>query len=183
LITAVSISKTGETMTLPLVSQLQFARSEFMRGLSDLDPSEALRRVEPLNCLSWMIGHMASQEQAFWLLIAQGKTLYPDLHRRVGTGYPASTPPLDEMIAAWKDITTAADDFLNTLTTSKAVEYLQWKGKPYPESIGTLLQRNIYHYWLHTGEAHAVRSMLGHTNLPDFVGAMDNYPYRPDTTV
>jgi len=27
-----------------------------------------------------------------------------------------------------------------------------------------------YHYWFHIGEAHAVRQMLGHVNLPDFVG-------------
>jgi len=26
-----------------------------------------------------------------------------------------------------------------------------------------------YHYWFHIGEAHAVRQMLGHGNLPDFV--------------
>jgi len=168
-------------MTLPLVSQLQFARSEFMRCLSDLDPAEALRRVEPLNCLSWMVGHMASQEQAFWLLIAQGRTLFPDLHRLVGTGYPASTPPLDEMVTAWKDITAAADEFLLTLTPSSAIKHLQWKNKPYPESIGTLLQRNIYHYWLHTGEAHALRSILGHPNLPDFIGDMDRYAYRPES--
>lgn len=168
-------------MTLPLVSQLQFTRSEFMRGLENLDPAEALRRIEPMNCLSWMVGHLASQEQAFWVLIAQGKTIYPDLHRLVGTGYPASTPPMDEMLTAWKDITAAADDFLRTLTPSKAVEYLQWKGKPYPESIGTLLQRNIYHYWFHTGEVHAVRSLLGHTGLPDFVGDMTSAAYRQES--
>ena len=29
-----------------------------------------------------------------------------------------------------------------------------------------------YHYWFHIGEAHAVRQMLGHVDLPDFVGDM-----------
>lgn len=167
-------------MELPLVNQLQFSRNEFMRGFSNLDPAEAVRQIKPMNSLSWIVGHMASQEQAFWLLIAQGKVLYPDLHHRVGTGYPATTPPLDEMLTVWKDITTAADDFLNTLTPTKAVEHLQWKNKPYPESIGTLLHRNIYHYWFHTGEAHAIRSILGHDNLPEFVGEMKDYAYRPE---
>jgi hypothetical protein len=35
-----------------------------------------------------------------------------------------------------------------------------------------MLLRNIYHYWYHTGEAHAIRDMLGHKNLPEFVGEM-----------
>jgi uncharacterized damage-inducible protein DinB len=165
-------------MTLPLVTQLQFSRSEFMRCMAGLAPEDAIRRLEPMNCLSWMIGHMASQEQAYWVLIAQGKTLYPDLHRLVGTGYPASTPPLNEMLEIWENITAEATKYLDSLTPDTAVQHLEWKGKPYPESIGTLLQRNIYHYWFHTGEAFAVRQMLGHSNLPDFIGDMSTAIYR-----
>jgi hypothetical protein len=41
--------------------------------------------------------------------------------------------------------------------------------------------RNIYHYWFHTGEAHAVRQMLGHTDLPQFVGGMESAAYRPES--
>ena len=46
--------------------------------------------------------------------------------------------------------------------------------------MGTLLLRNTYHYWFHSGEASAVRQMLGHANLPDFVGDMREVPYRPE---
>ena len=35
-----------------------------------------------------------------------------------------------------------------------------------------MLLRNVYHYWFHTGEAHAVRQSLGHQGLPEFVGDM-----------
>jgi hypothetical protein len=38
-----------------------------------------------------------------------------------------------------------------------------------------------YHYWYHLGEALAVRQMLGHRDLPDFVGDIDSQaPYRPE---
>ena len=40
--------------------------------------------------------------------------------------------------------------------------------------------RNIYHYWYHTGEASAVRQMLGHANLPEFVGDINQAAYRPE---
>ena len=35
-----------------------------------------------------------------------------------------------------------------------------------------MLLRNVYHYWFHTGEAHAVRQSLGHHGLPGFLGDM-----------
>lgn len=40
--------------------------------------------------------------------------------------------------------------------------------------------RNIYHYWFHLGEAHAIRQLLGHTDLPQFVGDMSEALYRPE---
>ncbi len=47
--------------------------------------------------------------------------------------------------------------------------------------MGTLLQRVIYHYWYHTGENVAIRQMFGHTDLPEFVGNIDDEaPYRPE---
>ena len=164
----------------PLVSQLRFARSEFTRCLVGLSEADAIHRIMPMNCISWMVGHLANQEQAYWLLLAQGKTVAPGLNDLVGTGKPASTPPLADMWAAWHSITRAADEYLDNLTTAQLVEYIVWKGKPRPESIGTMLLRNTYHYWFHTGEAHAVRQQLGHTGLPDFVGNMSSAVYRTE---
>jgi hypothetical protein len=80
----------------------------------------------------------------------------------------------------WRTVTAAADVYLDTLTPELLPTHLQWEGKPVGESIGTMLCRNIYHYWFHTGEAHAVRQMLGHPDLPQFVGDMSNAVYRPE---
>jgi len=47
--------------------------------------------------------------------------------------------------------------------------------------VGSLMQRVLYHYWYHTGENMAIRQLLGHTNLPEFVGNIDDEaPYRPE---
>ena len=35
-----------------------------------------------------------------------------------------------------------------------------------------------YHYWYHLGEGLAIQQMLGHTDLPQFVGNMPQAPYR-----
>jgi hypothetical protein len=85
------------------------------------------------------------------------------------------------MWAAWRNITLAADPYLDTLTTTTLQTYFDYKGKPRSESIGTMLLRNTYHYWYHTGEAHAIRDMLGQRELPQFVGDMSEALYRPET--
>ena len=164
----------------PLVTQLRFTRSEFLRGLEGITGEEARRRFEPMNCISWIIGHLANQEHAYWVLWAQGKNLAPELQELVGYGKPASTPPLDEMWETWYRITTAADEFLDTLATRDLQSHMMWRGNPRPESIGTMLYRHIYHYWYHLGEAHAIRQMLGHRDLPQFVGDMSQALYQPN---
>jgi len=165
----------------PLVMQLRFTRSEFLRGLDGVTDEEARRRFEPMNCISWIIGHLANQEHNYWVRIAQERNLVPALNDLAGYGQPASTPPLEEMWEAWHLVTAAADEFLDTLTRQTLQTHLTWKGEPRQESIGTMLYRNMDHYWYHLGEAHAIRQLLGHRDLPQFVGDMSQAPYRPES--
>lgn len=37
-----------------------------------------------------------------------------------------------------------------------------------------MLMRQTWHYWYHLGESQAVRQLLGHTDLPGYVGRMDD---------
>jgi hypothetical protein len=167
-------------MTHPLVQQLRFARSEFVRSLIGITDEEARRRIEPMNSISWMIGHLTTQETFYWNRMGQGKKVHADLWRLVGSGQPASTPPLADMWTAWHEVTTAADPYLDTLTTEMLAQHWQRGDERWNESIGTCLLRNIYHYWFHNGEAQGVRQMLGHTDLPQFVGKMADNPYVPE---
>ena len=168
-------------MTHPLVTQLRFARSELVRCLEGVSDEEARRRFEPMNCISWIVGHLAHQENLYWVLRAQGQRLAPDLQERVGWGQPPSTPPLDEMWTVWRTITSAADRYLDTLTPALLQTHLEWEGQLLQESVGTMLLRNTYHYWFHLGEAHAIRQLLGHLDLPQFVGDISQAAYRPES--
>ena len=167
-------------MTHPMVIQLRFSRSEFQRGLTGLKDDEARRRFEPMNSISWMIGHLANQENFYWVRMAQGEKMRPELRDLVGTGMPASTPPLAEMWSAWKEITEAADPYLDTLTSEQMASHFELRGRQIGESIGTLLHRNIHHYWYHLGEAMAVRQLIGGQELPEFVGNMNEAVYQPE---
>jgi hypothetical protein len=164
-------------MTHPLVIQLRFTRGEFMRGLEGLSESDAQRRVMPMNSIGWMVGHLAWQEQRYWLFRAQGKVPFPQLNDLFAYGRPASTPPLEEARRLWRSVTEAADPWLDALTT----EGIQAPLAEGLSSVGTYVHRTTYHYWYHLGEAMAVRQSLGHPNLPDFVGDIDGLaPYRPE---
>jgi DinB superfamily len=169
-------------MPHPLVIQLHFTRKEFVRALKNVTDEEARRHFEPMNCMSWIIGHLAWHEQMYWLTRAQGITPVPEVNA-LATGQPASTPPLDEMWQAWQTITQAADPYLDTLTSAILNTHMMRRDKdvPYKESIGTQLRRLTYHYWYHTGESQAIRQLLGHQDLPVFVGDIhEQAPYIPE---
>ena len=157
-------------MAHPRVEQLRFARSEFVRGLEGVTDEEARRRILPMNCISWMIGHLANQEYRYWELRAHGRDPMPDIKDMAPYGKPGSTPALDEALDAWRAVTALVDPYLDTLTTASLDERYIIDGQAIGESVGTLLQRVTYHYWFHTGESQVVRQLLGHTDLPEYVG-------------
>ena len=168
-------------MVHPLVSQLRFARGEFRRSLEGITDEEARKRFMPMNCVSWMVGHLAAQEQRYWCDVAQGKIVAQRVYDLTAYGKPGTTPPLDDMWADWTAVTAKADVFSRRWRLTACSDFLLRHGKPVDESIGTMLQRNIYHYWYHIGESQAVRQMLGHTNLPEFVGDFgQDAAYRPE---
>jgi hypothetical protein len=167
-------------MAHPRVEQLRFARSEWQRGLRGLSGHDARRRLLPMNSISWMIGHLAWHERLIWAERAQALKVEPILDP-LATGRPASTPPLSTMWAAWERMIAIADPFLDGLTTADLGRQLPHDHRDGPYLAGTQLQRITYHYWVHIGEASAVRQMLGHERLAQFVGDIDaKAPYRPE---
>ncbi len=168
-------------MPHPLVSQLRFTRSEFVRAIKGLNEEDACKRLMPMNCISWNVGHLAWQEQRYFLYYGQGQMPWPEINTKFAYGAPASKPSLKEMLKAWRAITAAVDPWLDALTTSRLQEYVMQNGRKTTRMYGNLLQRVIYHYWYHTGENMAIRQKLGHAHLAEFVGNIDDQaPYRPE---
>ena len=168
-------------MPHPLVLQLCFTRSEFERSLQGLTAADARRRLMPMNCISWNVGHLAWQEQRYFLYYAQGQMPLPEVNAAFAYGAPASTPALADVRQAWTSITHAADPWLDALTSEELQQHVIRHGKPTSFIFGSLLLRVIYHYWYHTGENMSIRQSLGHHDLPEFVGDIDGEaPYRPE---
>ncbi len=167
-------------MAHPRVDQLRFARREWQRGLAGLSELDAGIRFLPMNSISWMVGHMAWHERLCWIRRARGIKGERILNA-FATGRPASTPSLARMQEVWARIVTEADPFLDGLTTADLGLVLAHDTREHPPTTGSQLQYVTYHYWAHIGEVSAVRQMLGHADLAEYVG---DFPpeaeYRPE---
>jgi hypothetical protein len=165
----------------PTVRQLRFARSEFLRGLEGVSDDDAAVRLGPMNCLAWNAGHLAWQEQRYFLTLPSGVELNAEVALAYKYGAPGITPRLTDTLAAWREITAAADRWLDSLTTKALLEHPVRGGRPLEITFGSLLLRTTYHYWYHCGENQAIREQLGHTDLAEFVGDIDGEaPYAPE---
>ena len=168
-------------MTHYMVTQLKLTRHKWLLAFENVSPEDAVKRIEPMNCISWFIGHLAFHEHHWWVEMGQGRTIAPEVNR-FAWGQPASTPPLEEVRALWHRITPEADLFLDSLTQADVdFRQLAWEGKVREENIGMMLLRMTYHYWYHIGESQAVRQMLGHSDLPSFIGKVPpEFQYKPE---
>ncbi|MEZ4737344.1 MAG: hypothetical protein R3E79_60480 [Caldilineaceae bacterium] len=86
--------------------------------------------------------------------------------------------PLDEMWHLWATLPKLPTATWTPPTPAEMLHTpLFWQTDQTAEDVGTSLLRNIYHYWFHIGEAHAVRQLLGHTKIPQFVGDLSAVRY------
>jgi DinB superfamily len=168
-------------MAHPLVDQFRFTRTEWLRGLAGISEEDGARHFGRMNCISWTVGHLAWHEHRYWLQLAQGTVLFPQLNKMYAYGAPMSTPSFREMLELWRTVTKAADPFLDTLTTEILLTELLRNGRAVGQSIGSALRRVTYHYWYHTGETQAIRQMLDHADLAEYVGDIETEaPYRSE---
>ncbi len=154
-----------------LVRAQRFARSEFSRGLEGLTDEDALFRPKKadgsrMNCISWILGHMAYQEWLFFVSGAGGR--WDGKLDPFATGQPASEPALSHALDIWLEAAARSDERLEHVDEEALRQPLQTS---WPENLGTAVMRNTFHYWFHAGEVNAIRQLLGHREII-FVGEM-----------
>jgi len=149
-----------------MVQMLNLTRKEFERNLVGLTDEDARKRIEPMNCISWIIAHVACQHRAFFVDWPAGRKT-DSRYLPYGHGAPPSEPPLDEAMGLWQDACKESEAWLQAATR----ENLQGISKNTlagGENWGTLMVRCIFHTWCHLGEISSIRQILGH-KPPQFV--------------
>jgi hypothetical protein len=130
-----------QTMPHPLIDQLRFTRRGWLRGLDGVSEGDSARHLDPMNCISWTVGHLAWHEHRYWLERAQGKMLFPKLNEMYGYGAPKSTPSLREVLDIWHTVTQAADPYLDSLTTAALQDELLLEGRHAGQTVSSALRR------------------------------------------
>jgi len=168
-------------MAHPLVDQLRFTRREWLRALDGVPEPDGVKRVQPMNSIGWIVSHLAWHEQLSFLTRLRDVTPVPAANQHGVSGEPASTPPLSAALSNWRAVVAAADPILETLDTSALETWLPRTRVPRTRTVGSTVQRVTYHYWVHIGEIISIRQILGHADVPEFVGDIDGEaPYRAE---
>ena len=166
-------------MTHPLIDQVRFTRAEWLRALRGVSEADGARKIEPINTIGWTVGHLAWQEQLYFITRAQGRTPLPILNEVAASGGPPSIPSLKQMMAAWKQVTADTDAWMATLTTPDLLRQLPPPG--FKRTVGDAIRRMTYHYWFHIGEIVAQRQLMDHPRRPEYVGNIEaKAPYRAE---
>ncbi len=124
---------------------------------------------------------MTWQEQRTFFLRRSGELLFPDINTKFEFGAQMSTPSLKAMRRAWNTVTKATEPLLDSVTTKGLTRDLPLDGNRSGQNLGSALRRMTFHYWFHIGEIQAIRQMLGHKRLPQYVGDLEaTAAYRPE---
>ena len=158
-----------------LVRYLQYVRRELRRAVDGMEVADLERRVGGINSVAWIVGHLAWQEQGYWL-VSRGRRPLVEL-QAYGRTPPTEPPRFEPLFGAWARVTAAADPWLESLTEPQLREHLEGRSLFERENIGTLLTRTSGHYYLHIGQITAVRKLLDYP-VPGFVGSQAGAEYR-----
>jgi hypothetical protein len=149
-----------------LVQMLYLSRKEFERNLVRLSDEDARKHIQPMNCISWIIGHVACQHRAYFIDWPAGRQI-DSRYLPYGYGAPASEPPLDEVMSLWRDACNDSKAWLEVVTNESLQDACK-NPLAEGENWGALLVRCIFHTWCHLGEISSIRQVLGH-KPPQFV--------------
>lgn len=168
-----------------IVAMLLVTRRAFRRALRGIPDREAMVRVGGMNSVSWIVTHVAWQEDTFWRYWAQGLAPNPRLVQ-AQTGAPPSVPEFQQALADWREVISATEPYLGSLSAEALARHPE---PPEPgleqllaeQNLGTLVVRCLMHYWSHIGEISAIRSLLGIAG-PEFVGNLRGCRYEIRTS-
>jgi hypothetical protein len=149
---------------LLIVRLLLDAREEFRR-VSEAVPNPGRGgAIGRLNAGSFIVAHIASQDDRVWNAGAQGLAGDAWLSdANAGHGAPRSTPDYVEALAALDRTFARSAPFLEALTETELDQPLS---SDVPgRTIGAQLARSIGHTWAHAGELSALASLVGAPDL------------------
>jgi len=165
--TDATIDSGASTHPPRLVRLLWDAFDELERVAGALPAPGRGRAIGRLNAGSWIVAHLAKQQDDYWNVGVQG--LDPDvwlLKQRVGFGDEPSVPDFAEAVAAFGRVRARAIPYLRALRGEDLDAVVRRRpGSSGEQTAGELLSRSVGHCFAHTGELAAIASLVGAPDL------------------
>ena len=147
-----------------LVRLLWDAWDELERVAAALPTPGQGRALGRLNAGSWVVAHVAQQQDAYWCTGAQGLEADTWLAgHEVGFGSEPSVPDYAEALETFGRVRARAIPYLRSLRDDDLDAVAPGAGGG--QTVGDLLVRSVGHVFAHTGELAAIASLVG---APDF---------------
>ena len=157
-----------DSQIAPSVHQYGVSRSLFEMALEGLSKEELLKSVgDGSNPMIWMVGHLASTRSS--LLNLLGRKQEVSWAGRFGRGTTISDageyPPLEQMLAVWKDTTTALMARFEEISDQE-LSAESPRNFPVPDkTIRGAISFMAYHEAYHVGQMAYLRKWLGRGSL------------------
>ena len=157
-----------DSQIAPSVHQYGVSTSLFEMALEGLSKEELLKSVgDGSNPMIWMVGHLASTRSS--LLNLLGRKQEVSWAGRFGRGTTISDageyPPLEQMLAVWKDTTTALMARFEEISDQE-LSAESPRNFPVPDkTIRGAISFMAYHEAYHVGQMAYLRKWLGRGSL------------------
>ena len=150
-----------------LVRLLWDAFDELERVAGALPTPGQGRAIGRLNAGSWVVAHVAQQQDAYWCTGAQGLDSDAWLAGLdVGFGSEPSVPDYREALDAFARIRARAIPYLRSLRDEDLDAVMEPSdGSGSTQTVGDLVVRAVGHVFVHTGELATIASLVGAPDL------------------
>ena len=161
-------AEAGPSTRPPMVVRLLCDAFDELERVAEALPAPGRgRAIGRLNAGSWIVAHLAKQQDDYWNAGAQGRD--PDawlLDQRVGFGDEPSVPDFAAAVAAFARVRAGAIPYLRSLRDEDLAAVVRRSSSSGVEqTAGQLLARSVGHCFAHTGELAAIASLVGAPDL------------------
>lgn len=125
---------------------------------NDLSNQEGKKIFKPMNCISWMIGHLACINYNIVARNSKNRSI-PDINDKFGNGSPHFQPEILDVISLWETSVRECFAFLDQMEEEDLKNKISDSKMNF--NLGTDISRLTFHAWNHMGEIAAVRQFLG----------------------
>jgi hypothetical protein len=146
-------------MTHALIGQFLLTNDQVNKYYFDLSDDDIKAVFKPINCIGWLIGHMALGNYQF--LFKNIGNVIPEDAKLYGNGQPHSTPDKNFILNMWEDSADNLKKWIINVSDDDLINNMTGKMKDEKVNLGTDLSRMMFHTWNHLGEIASVRQLLG----------------------